>query len=271
VPASGETAPSSRATTRAAHVATWLGVIAVPALGWFTQGWSGATTLVVYWFETAAMCLLIVARIALHQRWTPRYGHFRYQAPVTDRRGVPRRNSFVSGFALTSLVFCGAHALFLGVILLLLNLNGQRGIAEVDWRSIGLGCAYVLAFLLIEFLLDLSSLRHWTFWQIEQTANRGLSRVVVIHLTLIFGLFGVAITDAPSAFFGVFVVLKSLAALSLALPQWDPEQPPRWFSRVMNRVPNVHPGKRFEDFWAESRAASEDRRAANERPWTNRS
>lgn len=267
MPDSGEAAPPVRAATRAAHVASWLGVIAVPALGWFAQGWSGATTLVVYWFETTAMCLLIVVRIALHQRWTPRYGHFRYQAPDTDRRAVGKRNSFLSGFALTSMVFCGAHALFLGVILLLLNLNGHRGIAEVNWGNIALGCLWVLAFLLADFLLDLPSLRRWPFWQIEQTADRGLGRVVVIHLTLIFGLFGVAITDAPSAFFGVFVVLKSLVALSFALPQWNPEHPPEWFSAVMNRLPNVHPGTRFEDFWAQSRAAAEARRAANERPW----
>lgn len=31
-----------------------LGMIAVLALGWFTQDWADATTLVVYWFETIA-------------------------------------------------------------------------------------------------------------------------------------------------------------------------------------------------------------------------
>jgi hypothetical protein len=80
-------------------------------------------------------------------------------------------------------------------------------------------------------------------------------------------LVGVALTDSPSAFFGTFVVLKSLAALSSALPQWEPATPPKWFSSVMNRVPNVRPGEKFEDFWAEDRVKEEDRRQKNEQVW----
>jgi hypothetical protein len=37
---------------------------------------------------------------------------------------------------------------------------------------------------------------------------------------------------------------------------------------MMNRVPNVHPGERFEDFWAEDRADEAQRRERNERAWT---
>jgi hypothetical protein len=32
-----------------------LALIAVPVVGWFVEDW-GATTLVVYWFETVAAC-----------------------------------------------------------------------------------------------------------------------------------------------------------------------------------------------------------------------
>ena len=41
-------------------------------------------------------------------------------------------------------------------------------------------------------------------------ANQGISRVAVVHLTLIVGMAGIALTDAPEALFGVFVVLKTL-------------------------------------------------------------
>ena len=54
----------------------------------------------------------------------------------------------------------------------------------------GLGCVIVLAFLIIDFVVDLRGLRNWSFLQIEQIAYRGLGRVVVVHLTLIFGLLG---------------------------------------------------------------------------------
>jgi hypothetical protein len=252
--------------TRVVHVLTLLGVIAVPVVGWFAADWSGATTLLVYWFETVAGCLLIAARVLVHQRVNPRRGHFRYQPPSGDRRSA-QTSRFVSGFLIVSLAFSAAHGLFLGSILSLLNHNGQGALAAVDWRSVAFGCLSVTLFLAVDFVVDLLDLRRWSFWQIEQTANRGLSRVIVVHLTLIMGFVGIAITGAPDAFFGTFVVLKSLAALSWVVPQWEPKQAPKWLSSVMNRVPNVHPGSTFEEFWAKDRADETTRRARNEQPW----
>ncbi|KAA0092661.1 hypothetical protein CIW49_28045 [Mycolicibacterium sp. P1-18] len=243
-----------------------LAVVAVPVVGWFAGGWAGGTTLVVYWFETVAASAFICARILLHRRMTPRRGHFGYRAGGTSRRGT-QRSSFLAGFAVTSFGFCAAHAVFLGAILFLLTKDADRRLAQVDWRTAGFGCLIVLAFLTVDFAVDLLTLRRWSFWRLEQFAHRGLSRVVVVHLTLIFGLIGLALTDAADALFGVFVVLKTLAAVSLALPQWEPRDAPPWLSRTMNRVPGVRSGERFEDSWTKSRAAEAARRDDNERPW----
>lgn len=136
------------------------------------------------------------------------------------------------------------------------------------WRSVGFGCLIVFAFLVVDFTVDLASLRRWSFRRLEQLANRGLSRVIVVHVTLIFGFIAIALTDAPTSFFGVFVVLKTLAALSFVVPQYEPARAPRSLSNLMNRVPNVHPGERFEDFWAEDRKHEMTRRERNERPWS---
>ena len=242
-----------------------LAVNAVPAAGWFLQGWSAGTTLVVYWFENVAVCLFVAARIVANQRKNPRRGHFKYQAPKSAGRGS--RSSFVNGFLVTSLAFSAAHGVFLGVILFVLDKNGQAGLADVVWHQVRNGCLGVLVILAIEFAVDLPGLRRWTFWQIEQTANRSLGRVAVVHLTLVLGMFGAVMTDA-SAVFGVFVVLKTLNALSMALPQWEPTTAPKWLSRVLNRLPNVHRGEDFEDLWAKERADEADRRKSNEQPWT---
>jgi hypothetical protein len=250
---------------RIVHLLTLLAVNVVPAAGWFVAEWSAGTTLVVYWFETVAACLFVSARIVAHQRWSPRHGHFRYQAPKSGRQRS--QTSFVKGFLVTSLVLSAAHGVFLGVILFVLDHNGHGDLAGVDWRSVKLGSLYVLIALTIDFVVDLPGLRRWSFSQIEGTANRSLGRVVVVHLTLVFGMFGAAMTDA-SALFGVFVVLKTLYALSTALPQWEPATAPDWLSRVMNRLPNVHPGERFEDMWAQDRADEAERRERNEQPWT---
>ncbi len=243
---------------------TLLAVNAVPAAGWFIGNWSAGTTLAVYWFENLAGSVCIAVLIGAHQRVRPRRGHFAYQAP--DRRGA-QSSSFLSGFLITSLAFCAAHGIFLGVILLVLDHSGERGLAVVDWPSVLTGCVIVLVLLVIDLAVDLVRVRSWTFLRIERTAYRGLGRVVIVHLTLIFGLFGMAMTDTPAALFGIFVVLKTLYALTMALPQWEPATAPARLSRVMNRLPNVHPGDKFEDRWVRDRATEADRRERNERPW----
>jgi cytochrome b561 len=254
---------------RAVHAVATLAVIAVPLLGWFTRDWSGATTLVVYWFETAAGCGFIALRILLHQRWSPRRGHFRYNPPSEARRGR-RTGTFLSGFVVTSTVFCAAHALFLAVILVMLGRDPTKRFAQLDWPTVRFGCLCVLVILTLDLLVDLLTLRRWSFWAVEQMAQRGLSRVIVVHLTLIFGMAAVAFTGVSSSLFSVFVVLKSMAALSAALPQYEPERAPAWLSRFLNRVPNAHPGERFEDFWARDRDDERRRRAGNEEPYAGR-
>lgn len=245
---------------------TPLVVNAVPAVGWFIGDWSASTTLLVYWFENVAGCLCTALLIGAHRRMSPRRGHFRYQAPEPrDSRG---RSSFLSGFLVTSLVFCAAHAVFLAAIILLLNRNGDGHLGHVDWRSVAFGSVVVLAFLVADLAVDLLHVRDWPFLRIEQAANRGFGRVVVVHMTLIVGMFAVAITGASSALFGVFVVFKTLFGISTVLPQWEPASPPEWLSRVMNRLPNAHPGKRFEDLWAQDRAREAARRERNDQVWT---
>lgn len=253
---------------RILHVLSILGVIAVPVVGWFTQDWSGGTTLAVYWFETLAACLFIMARIALHRRWSPRRGHYRYNGPGNEGGGRKSLSTFLSSFAVISLSFCAAHAVFLGTILFLLNHNGVGHLAQVDWRSAGFGCLGVLAFLTVGFVVDLFSLRSWSFRRLEQTASQVLSRVMVVHLTLLIGFVAIAVTDAPDTFFSVFVILKTMASLSTALPQWEPSHPPKWLSSVLNRVPSATPGKRFEEAWADERTEERQRLEANEQMWT---
>jgi hypothetical protein len=250
---------------RTVRLLALLAVNAIPAAGWFVGEWSAGTTLVVYWFENVAVCLFVAARIIVNQRTSPRRGHFKYQAPKSPTRGS--QTSFVNGFLVTGLAFSAAHGVFLGVILFVLDHNSQAALANVNWHQVRNGCIGVFVVLAIEFAVDLPGLRRWTFWQLEQTANRSLGRMVVVHLTLVLGMFGAVMTDA-SALFGVFIVLKTLNALSMALPQWEPASAPKWLSRVMNCLPNAHPGDEFEDMWAKERADEAERRSRNEQPWT---
>ncbi|MUM18991.1 hypothetical protein FZI91_14110 [Mycobacterium sp. CBMA271] len=250
---------------RILHLVAMIAVNAIPLTGWFVGGWTAGTTLLVYWFETVVASLFIAQRAVLHKRWNPRRGHFKYQGPGP---GPSTQTSFVGGFLFSTLVFSAAHGFFLGMILFLLHHNGQGALIGIDWRSVGIGCIQVFVVLAVDFLVDLRGLRSWSFWQLEVMASRGFLRVAVVHLTLIFGMFAVAATDAPSALFGVFVVLKTMYSLSTALPQWEPDVPPRWLSGAMNRIPSVRPGLTFEQQWAKDRSDEAERRERNEQPWT---
>jgi len=247
-----------------------LGLNAVPAAGWFVGSWSAGTTLGVYWFENVAASLLIGARIALHRKWNPCRGHTQYQPRDKERRGAKR--SFLEYFLTTSLVFSAAHGFFLGMIILVLTLNGHGAEVGLNFRELATGCGLVLAMLAADFAFDLRGLRAQPFAWIERQADANLGRVVVVHLSLIFGMAAVAFTGANTAFFGVFIVLKTMADLSARLPQWNPDKPPTWLCRIMDRVPNTQSGKAkdkrqtFAEFWVADKADEAARLAANERP-----
>jgi hypothetical protein len=139
--------------------------------------------------------------------------------------------------------------------------------AEVDWRSVGFGCLSVLILLAIDFVADLPTLRRRSFSAIEHLANRGTSRVLVVHLTLLFGFLGIAVSGASTALFGAFVVLKSVFALSGALPQWEPMTAPEGLTRVLNRLAPARTGSSIRQQWAKDRADETERREKNDRPW----
>ena len=185
--------------------------------------------------------------------------------PSTEIKSAALADSFVKGFLVTSLVFSVAHGLFLGVILFVLDHNGQGVLAGVDWRSVKLGSLYVLIALAIDFVVDLPGLRRWSFWQIEQTANRSLGRVAVVHLTLVIGMFGAAMTDA-SALFGSLCCPQDAVRTEHGPATVGAGHDTNWLSRVMNRLPNVRPGQRFEDVWAKDRSDEAERRERNEQP-----
>jgi hypothetical protein len=250
-----------------------LGLNAVPAAGWFVGSWSAGTTLGVYWFENVAASLFIAARIALHRKSHPCRGHAHYQPRDKERRG--RKCSFLEYFLTISLIFSGAHGFFLGMIILVLTLNGHGAEVGLNLRELGTGCGLVFAMLAADFTFDLRKLQAQPFAWIERMADANLGRVVVVHLSLIFGLAAVAFTGANRAFFTVFIVLKTMADLSTRVPQWNPDKPPAWLCRIMDRVPNAQAGKAkgkpqtFEEFWIADKADEVARLAANERPAQN--
>lgn len=243
---------------------TLLGLNSVPAIGWFVGGWSAGTTLGLCWVENVVATLFVAARIQIHSRVNPRRGHFKYNAREGTKGGG---GSFMGSFLPVSLVFSTAHGFFLAVLVFVLTQNGKGAEIALNWDELLRGSLIMIGFLVADFLIDLPGLKKRPFIWVEKMGDRLLARVILVHMTIILGLAAVAFTGATRAFFAVFVILKTMGDLSTIFPQWNPKEPPAWFCRIMDKVPNAHPGESFAEFWKKDDENERARREANERPW----
>lgn len=180
-----------------------LGLNAVPILGVFFEGWSTGTALALYWFENLAGCLFIAARIALHDSW--------------ERKHLRTPSSRLGEFLSTSLGFNLAHGFFLGLLLFLM-LPEMAGYAVVQRTSLVQGAVAVLIILALSFAFDFTKGRYRSYGWIDETITHSLTRMTLIHITIVFGMFALAMMDKVPAFFGTFAVLKALFDVLLLLP-----------------------------------------------------
>lgn len=213
-----------RTMARLLRLLSLLGVNAVPAAGVFLSGWSSATALVLYWWENFFGSLLIAARIVVHRRVTRKRGHY------GGARTAAPRASFLAGFLSEMLLFTTAHGMFLAVILFFLS-QQQGAAAGVNRTELEEGLVGMTGFLLAGLSIDLVGLRERPFAWLKHIADVALGRMLVVHLTIIFGGAAYAYFEQPRTFFGVFIGLKVL----LDLAWWSagqekpvPDEAPRW-------------------------------------------
>jgi uncharacterized protein DUF6498 len=248
---------------------TALGLNAIPAAGWFVGEWSAATMLVLYWLETLIGTVLVGVRIVLHRRLLPSNGHWNYQAPQGEgTQRAAKRCTYLSAFLVPALVFTFAHGFFLAVLGgMMIAKNTLSPEIRVDTHNLFAGLIGIAVFQLIDFVIDVIWLRTRSFAWIERLGQISLSRVIVIHLTIIGGMMAVMFTGANRNFFGVFIFLKTMLNLSLVTPQWKPKTPPAWLSNVMDRIGSPkNKNTNFAEFWQKEDADEAARVARNEQP-----
>jgi Family of unknown function (DUF6498) len=250
---------------------TALGLNAVPAAGWFFGEWSAGTMLVLYWLETLIGTLLVAIRIVIHRRFRPSKGHWNYQAPDAQQqpqKATSNRSTYLSAFLVPALVFTFAHGVFLAVLggMMIAKKNLSPEI-RIDSHNLLAGLIGILLFQVVDFVVDLIGLRDRPFAWIERLGQVSLSRVIVIHLTIIGGMAAVMFTGANRNFFGVFIFLKTMLNLSLVVPQWKPKTPPAWLSSVMDRIGSPkYKNTNFAEFWKQTDDQEAARVARNEKP-----
>lgn len=246
-----EETPAGRWSRAAPRIFEALAVNAVPLWG-LLHGWSLGTLLLLYWCENLLNTVFIGGRIWLHRKLTRKRGHWIVvetpKAPPTFG-GRPtatpeaRRTTVLAQFVQANLIFSLAHGVF---VLLLVFLVLPGGPSAKDLER---GVAWLAAAMMVSFALDAAKIRTWPFAWIRQRCDAAVGRLLVVHLALIGGAFLLSLTARPSSFFAVFIALKLVLDLGLALPHaaLSPGRVPLWLAWAR---PFAKPGK-VDEVWKE--------------------
>jgi hypothetical protein len=162
------------------------------------------------------------------------------------------------------LVFSAAHGVFLAFVLALAPAFQRAG---TDLAQVRAALLPMSGFLLLGFFGDLIGIRQRPFAWIRRMRDHALQRMVVIHLTIVFGMLAAALLHGPSGLLGVFVVLKFLLDLNSWVPQWNPERPPGWLARTFDRLRRPDQPT-FSEFWTKERREEQESAEAAERVLT---
>jgi hypothetical protein len=258
---------------RFVHMLLALLVNAVPVYGVYALGWSAATVLVLFWLENLLGGLVMMVRIALHRRLTRKRGHWMAEVVVN---GVTKKTTYLSQFGMIAIIFTLAHGVFVGFFAFALGHNHPDNPAwQFDFAAFRLGAAGTMVFLVLDLLIDLPGLRQRSFAWMEGVAGRRLSRVLVLHLGLIFGMWAAAGSDKPMAMILVLIGIKTLIDLLLAGHAPDAHaqskpHPPRWLSWFAEVTgANKKPGRdgkieHLNDWWQRTNRETEAERVRKE-------
>jgi Family of unknown function (DUF6498) len=244
---------------------------AVPLIGVWKFGWSGGTVLLLFWVESLLGHFAAMSKIRRHARLTRKRGHFSYVS--VDPRGR-EYGSYYAHFKQIALIFTFAHGFFLGMILFMLAMNRpDLTMFHVGWDNFGIGFALVLLLVVVDLAIDLPTLGQRSFFWIENHTGKRLTRVLVMHLTLIFGFGAMGVFDSPLAMVVVFLMLKTLLDAATSMVKDDapidsgyPAQPPallRFIDKHRKKDP-VKDKESLDEYWERGRRETMERRRRHE-------
>lgn len=190
------------------HLLIALALNLVPLVGVWHFGWSAGTVLALYWFESLIGHFGAMLKIRLHAAWTRKRGHTHYR-PAGDK--AKTGGSYFAHYTTIALIFTFAHGFFLGIILLMLSINRPDLVAfhlRVD--DLLTGMMVIAGLAVLDLVVDLPTLRQKSFLWLEIHTGKRLAQVLVMHLTLIFGMAAIAFFETEMALLYVLIGLKTL-------------------------------------------------------------
>ena len=133
-------------------------------------------------------------------------------------------------FLLTSLAFTLAHGVFLFLVLGFLLKD------TVNREDVIVGLQWMLAAQVASLVFDFWNIGSWPFAEIRARTEWMMNRVILVHLSILFGMFLFMWMEQPWWFFSIFLGLKALMDIGSLVPQWKPKEPPAWLVKTMNRI-----------------------------------
>lgn len=198
----------------------------IPLVGVLFLGWSVWAILVLYWLENGVIGLFNVARIA-RAEGTETTGHARLTINGRAASAMSRA-ALVPFFLVHYGIFWVVH----GVFVMAMPVFGAMGGAARDGGPGGLGGVEPLAVLVALVALVIS--HGVSFWfnflgrgEYRRVTPSGqmfapYGRLVVLHVTIIFGALAISSTGAPAAAVAILVGLKLVLDLGLHLAEHRP-------------------------------------------------
>ncbi len=234
-------------------------VNAVPLVGVKYYGWSASTVVLLYWLENLFIAVFTCARIVLHRWLTRKRGHWRTGQLGTKVNDRPSGQGLLGEYATIAFVFTFAHGIFVGAFTLIAGSNHPDdplwAVSGVQLRQ---GATWMFAAMALDFLADAASIRQRSFAWMKAYVGQRMGRVLVMHLAIIFGMWGMMATESPFAVLYVLIALKTLWDLAAsnvsAKANALPEQPPAWALKFANKV-GKGGAANFTKKWAKDREA----------------
>jgi hypothetical protein len=172
-----------------ARLSLLLGLNAVPVVGVAGAGWTNATALVLYWYETVILVVLVALRIHLHRRWTNKRGHY-CEVLVKTTRGSSSKTQTTIGYFGTSFIIVAVMFAIIQAIFLSFILHKAQLLDKVSFAQLSKGLAATTVFLCLGFFIDLRGLRERPFAWIRDMSNAVLWRVFLVQIVIICGVIG---------------------------------------------------------------------------------
>lgn len=232
IPAAGRyAAPVTFMTLRrAAHaspvaIALLIAANTIPLLGVLFWGWDLATIVALYWLENGVIGAFAIAKMATAEAEDPNPGSVSINGKAVPtarlRNPVTARVVLIPFFLMHYGMFWLVHGLFAVVFMPLM----WSDMAELDGAQFASLGAILWAIPILVISHGASFLFNW-WWggeRLTSTPSREMfapyGRVVILHVTIVFGAFIVAFLGEPIGALVLLVALKTVADLASHLAE----------------------------------------------------